>query len=608
MVMRAIRVFSNELAADGGMNQDAVSKLLAKDASNPWPTFFREVFQNSNDARLSMLKGFTFQIETKKIGKSAAERILGSELTSSVPLSSLSSRLTSIIESDNCLIVTDFGTSGLGGTTDPRRADENSKFSNFFFKYGRESDKTHDGGAFGFGRNVLFSASLASTIFVYTRFEVDGQIHSRFMGMTANSHFKHDNKNFTGRHWWCDGKDETGAYQPFHNGAADEMARSFGFPVFPEGETGTSVMVLMPGDDPELLAAKLQLSALIHAWPHFLDEPNRKSANFRFSSFGTQLAPLSPLDADSPLRPYALMFQDMVVDLDKPSQITCSSVHAQLQEKFSDGVDLTRAMGAISSAPFPVSLGSLVSDQLREVGFPTSSSIAVMRSPRIVVKYLTIGEFNPQVKNLGCFIVHAPWDPVFREAENLTHDEWEPGRLNLPKGAANPVRQTLDKIPELFVSETRKLVGFGSGNAAIGDEIGQLLTSRVLGGPIGEIEPSLGASSGGGGGRRSDAGKMVLRSKLLEEGVDDRVCVTYEFELIKLDTLTESKVSADPFVMTPAGREGEPPKGVLPPKVVCIEIDAAGSSPRYMRIKVDFESGTQIGLIPSLKSEGVAGE
>jgi hypothetical protein len=602
-----MKVFSNELAADGGINQDAVSKLLAKDASNPWPTFFREVFQNSNDARLSSQQTFTFQVETKKIGESAAKKILEAHLDNAVPLSALSVNLPSLKHSDSCLMVSDFGTTGLGGTTDPRTADENSKFSNFFFKFGRESDQTHDGGAFGFGRNVLFSASLASTIFVYTRFVDGDQVRSRFMGMTANSHFKHDNKNFTGRHWWCDGKDATGAYKPFQNGDADEIAAAFGFPVFPVGETGTSVMVLMPGDDPDLLVAKLQLSALIHAWPHFLDEPNRKRANFVFSSFGELLSPLSPLDTDSPLRPFAMTFLDLVSDLEKSPQITCSSIHPMLQEKYSDGVDLTRAMGAILSASFPVTSSTKISDQLIEAGLPSISSIAVMRSPRIVVRYLSIGESNAQVRNFGCFIAHLEWDPVFREAENLTHDEWEPSRLNLPKGAANPIRQTLDKIPELYISESRKLAGLGSGNAAIGDEIGELLKSPVIGGPVGDPEPELGGGGGGGGGGGRGQ-RIILRSKLLEGEEGNRVSVTYAFEMLGLDAITESEISADPFVMTPAGREVEAPKGVRPPETTLIKIDEVGTSPRYLRIKINFDSGTQIGLIPSIKSEPVAHE
>jgi hypothetical protein len=60
--------------------------------------------------------------------------------------------------------------------------------------------------------------------------------------------------------------------------------------------------------------------------------------------------------------------------------------------------------------------------------------------------------------------------------------------------------------------------------------------------------------------------------------------------------------------MTPAGREVEAPKGVRPPETTLIKIDEVGTSPRYLRIKINFDSGTQIGLIPSIKSEPVAHE
>ena len=54
---------SQEVSGDGSINQDAVEKLFDKNSSGPWGEFFREVFQNSNDARLSKNETFKFSIE-----------------------------------------------------------------------------------------------------------------------------------------------------------------------------------------------------------------------------------------------------------------------------------------------------------------------------------------------------------------------------------------------------------------------------------------------------------------------------------------------------------------------------------------------------------------
>ncbi len=602
MVGNRLSVYSHEMPADGGVTHDAVSKLLAKEASNPWPTFFREVFQNSNDARLDPEKVFRFNVEVSKLGDVARDTIQSSLLNGGVPMNALSEGLTRLTAETPNLYVSDFGTHGLGGSLDPRMANVVSRFANFFFKFGRESTQSHDGGAFGFGRNVFFSASDAATIFIHTRFQEAGRVNSRLMGMTANKHFVHGGKNFTGRHWWCKARSVDGTYLPFEGDEADQVASDLGFPKFPPNETGTIVMVLSPKTtEPEKLAATMQLSSLVHAWPHYLDEPGRFHAEFSFKSFGEPLPDLSPMDQASPLKFFAATFLDAINLKPNSRDLTCSSVPPMLKDRFASRKELTRSLGTVVSETFPKPQAYDLDDEYSETGLPSGSCIALMRSPRIIVKYLPLSESSALSKTVGCFVANSEWDPVYRESENITHDEWEPGRLNLPKGSPNPVLQTLNKIPEMFISESRKISSSGSGNATLADEIGSLLTSPSIGGQ-GREEGTGGTGGGGGGGGKKS--RITLLSKRLESVDGDLAVGLFEFKVESEQEVPLSEIDISPYTITALGKEGadDAPVGAIPPSVIKSELRTVQPRGQVLSVEVAFETGTQIGLSPSLKA------
>lgn len=601
MVSKRLSVYSHEMPADGGVTHDAVSKLLAKEASNPWPTFFREVFQNSNDARLDSSKGFRFDVEVSRLGEVARHTIQSALFNGGVPMSALSEGLTHLTSETANLYVSDFGTHGLGGSLDPRLANVVSRFANFFFKFGRESAQSHDGGAFGFGRNVFFSASDTATIFVHTRFREHGRINSRLMGMTANRHFVHGGKNFTGRHWWCKTRSDNGTYLPFEDEEADQVARDLGFPKFPDNETGTIVMVLAPKTtEPEKLAATLQLSSLVHAWPHYLDEPGRVHAEFSFTSFGDPLPILTPLDHASPLQLFAATFLDAISQAPNARDLTCSTVPPALKERFTFRKELTRSLGTVVSETFPRLQAHDPDAEYSEAGLPSGSCIALMRSPRIIVKYLPLSDSSTLSRTVGCFVANSEWDSVYRESENITHDEWEPGRLNLPKGSPNPVLQTLNKIPEIFISDSRRISSSGSGNATLADEIGALLTSPAIGGQGGD-EGTGGTGGTGGGGKKS---RITLLLKRLVSVEGDLAIGHFEFRVESKRVASLDEINLSPYTITAVGKEGaeDAPEGAIPPNVIKSDLRSDQHRGQILSVEVGFETGTQVGLSPSFKA------
>src|SRR5262249_45025791 len=88
------------------------------------------------------------------------------------------------------LDIADRRTTGLGG---PTRADvvteDRRDFVNFFRNIGQPPGRRFGGGTFGFGKAVLYIASAARTIVVYTRCRDGKGVESRLMAAALGDQF-----------------------------------------------------------------------------------------------------------------------------------------------------------------------------------------------------------------------------------------------------------------------------------------------------------------------------------------------------------------------------------------------------------------------------------
>ena len=145
---------SQVTSPDGGFNIEGWAKLVQ--GGQPWATFFREVFQNSNDARISPQTPINFTVDLSEISNEAKMAILAPLQDKSDQAASLGLNELATADAVNMLVVADSHTLGLSGGTNPQTNREPSRFSQFFFDLGRKEGSSDSGGSFGFGRNVLF--------------------------------------------------------------------------------------------------------------------------------------------------------------------------------------------------------------------------------------------------------------------------------------------------------------------------------------------------------------------------------------------------------------------------------------------------------------------
>ena len=571
------KLHSQRMALDGGLNQDAVAKLFGKGADEPWAVFFREVFQNSADAQSNREEPFSFIVKAGYLKNAAVGHIAGG-LGDASPASCWGPLTKDVLttKKPTFLLIADKNTTGLKGGTNPQTAEDDSNFKNFFFTLGHS--KQTGGGAFGLGRNVFFSASESSTIFVYTRFrDLDGSISARFMGMTAGRHFSESGINYTGRHWWTK-LEATDEISPFSDEYADKLAADFGIDIYSAEETGTAVLLVSPShDDLDELVQTLRTCAEIYTWPHILE----KNVKFEFSGPSGELDAIDPTSRKSPVSRFAEAY-NAIKDRLGPTNHEVDLMEFTQFKRLGNflGLDLkSKELGRLAYRTMGV--GHFMShSSLEECGLPSRSSIALMRDARIIVKYLEVRQPDPEQKTQGVFVANTDWDAVFRQSENLTHDEWEPTRLKLDRGAANPVRVLLNGISEKFSALGGGLVAAvnqGQADAQLGDELGELIAGMTGGGvfkPVVDPPPTPPKPGGGGGGEKS---KITLKLISNRPESDDLTfttrVITYECT-VKPDAGNYT-ISAETSTSLGSGlkeKASDAPKGALMPHVESIKV------------------------------------
>ncbi|MFC4138525.1 MULTISPECIES: hypothetical protein [unclassified Microbacterium] len=199
------------------------------------------------------------------------------------------------------LEVFDRGTSGLDGPTDlsPVASGVPCNYQDLILKVGVPRDDGKGGGTYGFGKTAAYAFSEQGTVIFWTRCHTPGVgLEHRFVISAFHDSYVSEGKQFTGRHWWGDGRDDL--VEPLKG----ERARMFGERFFSrrfEGdETGTSLLILDPkitvpwntdSDAPDVMlrrhgdsssleatfAAEARRAVRQHLWPKLVPEPGHNS-------------------------------------------------------------------------------------------------------------------------------------------------------------------------------------------------------------------------------------------------------------------------------------------------------------------------------------------
>jgi hypothetical protein len=255
---------------------------------------------------------------------------------------------------------------------------------------------------------------------------------------------------------------------------------------------------------PEIVE-RIATAASWHAWPHMLDPPSGPSIHFRFT-YEQERVDIPDPSTHPILRHYAhaYLLADGVlrgdVETGRRWPWAISEIRSE-RPKRRLGVLVHRSYQHAAppprSGPAPVGNGN--------------SHVALMRTPRFVVRYLEVPADPQGLQRAGVFIADPGLETEFASAEPVAHDDWVPENLQLERYQRNPVRQALDRIRAAFRPSLQgepPVHGDGrfQGVARVASLLGSLVAGQPGGTDLSAGEDQDAGGPGAGGGRGTPRG------------------------------------------------------------------------------------------------------
>lgn len=546
-------LFRHPWEATGSGDARSIQNAMGKTSLDLWNVLLRESLQNSYDARVEDDIGFA--IADMELSESETS-ILVHEIFADLPPEGASTKLPQMTSKGRIRVLTisDYGTRGLGG---PLRAniapgkDERSDFVDFIRNFGRSQSKGLEGGTYGLGKGVLFQASRVGVCLVYSQTQTSSGIGYRLIGVSGGDGDYVDNGyKYTGRNWWGVLEDDN-VIDPMTGLEAREMAMSVGFPVPAVGESGTSIMVLAPElfnltEEDVQIDSRIQAlrdAAIRWAWPLAIDDGNGPKVRFQFSLNGVNLDEIRPLD-EPLVKHFAQGYMDWLQHQKDPGAFYSPFVKIH----------------PVSSFRPAKKLGSLVmriSMETHGDAKELQNHVALLRKPRMVVKYLPAAAPPSDHTAHSIFIADDLVDPDFASSEPVTHDDWIV-QTNSKRGTVSFVRIALTRISEIFrdlhaADPAATAAAMSTGATKIAAELGGLV-GQFSGSGAASIEstkgPSWGPSGRPSGSRRAGA-RLTAPPKLTLIG--DRPHVEFRFQVSGGQKDAQMQLSATPQIVTDGG-------------------------------------------------------
>jgi hypothetical protein len=373
--VRPLHLLAETNRPQGGIDGWSMRRTLGRPDLDFYQLFLRETLQNSWDARAGG-GPVQFSIDAWRTTPEQTRLLRDVVLADSPEPTGIRPLLDS--GDIEVLVVTDTGTHGLTGPTRADVAASDSNFADLILNTGRDENKGVGGGTYGFGKAVLFEASRCATVIAYSRTTFDGAPVSRFIALNLGKRYRVGGRHFTGRHWW--GADGGDLVAPVEGTAAEELAAALGLHRLSQRITGTSLMVIAPAiDDLPLQDAVERLAGATteHAWPHMVSTSDRPpDIVFDFTCDAESVRPPDP-GSDPRLRHFVEAYrrcEDLLAGHTEQVQgwpWTVEEIHGQRP---------ARRLGVIAHRDYPHTPDSSHQAPLAEV--------ALMRSPRLVVRYM----------------------------------------------------------------------------------------------------------------------------------------------------------------------------------------------------------------------------
>jgi uncharacterized membrane protein YgcG len=550
------------------MSAEGVRNQLGRPRLSLFEILAREAIQNSWDARLST-KEVLFRVDGRQVSDDLKSR-LAVTLDHGLADEHLH-ELHEAFQRDalNLIVVSDRGTTGLGG---PTRADVETDtdaprdFVAFVRNLGEPRDKEFGAGTFGFGKTIFYLVSQARTIVVYTRCRVGGRYETRLIGCAIGESFGVREGGlttlFTGRHWW--GIHRDGVQEPLLDAEADEVASVFQLQPFGDDETGTSIVLIDPAfEDPHEDMRAIACAITWHAWPKMISEA--EGMHFKVSWNGEEIEVPDP-ELTPPLDGFAAAYRRV----SRGERLECYRPQ-QLLGKLCLHRQLVRAQQPEYPSSFEPPLQSPV------------HHVALLRAPHFVVKYHAGDPLaGDAAEYAGVFLAEEEIDDVFAQSEPPTHDDWVPQQL---KGAARTfVKTTYTRLNDRLRAYARPITGevVGTGGVPLGAASAQfatlVATAASSGGAVsgrGDVGGGKGGGSGGGEGAGGSDGKTRGPRGSVEEvgapeygSFGDEPAILFTFRVRRAGAGAVVRATASVGVDESLSTETESPIGSAQPQIL----------------------------------------
>lgn len=453
-----LSLYRQQYGADGGLDARSADNAIGRTSLGLWDLVLRESLQNSWDARIEKKGRISYFVDEYEMSLEQT-RILTRDVFGQLPPHCKSTDLQKHIFNSRIrvLVISDVGTRGLGG---PIRADvsgehgERRDFVDFVRNLGRSTAKGLEGGTYGLGKGVLYRASQVGLCLIYSQAQHNGSVEPRLIGVSGgDGDYDDDMSRYTGRNWWGVPGAE-GIVDPLTGPGARALAQQLGMRIPAADETGTSIMVVAPdfegvtnGRD---RVAAIADAAMKWAWPHAIDTGSGPNIQFGFSADGSSIPGPQPL-SHPVYREFATAYVEGRKKIMDPShESDWQTTYTPIRSKRPD-----RSLGLLIHrvSQTPVATGSEL-----------ENAVALLRDPRMVVKYLPVSAQPNGVPVFGVFISSPEMNEQFAKSEPVTHDDWVYQQAVAAKNSPNPVRIALDRIRETF--RQLSIQGAKAGNGA----------------------------------------------------------------------------------------------------------------------------------------------
>ncbi|TXD39289.1 hypothetical protein FRC98_02500 [Lujinxingia vulgaris] len=461
--MERLEFLAEHVSEVGGITGGGLGKLLGAPDLSPLELLIRESVQNSWDARREDETSIHFNVEFKEIRNEELTAFRNHITSGLTPASPEPLKKLGTGSKQDVLIVSDRNTKGLGGTTrSDVHTEGTSDFVNFVFMIGETKPSTDhqgsaSGGSYGYGRSSFFRASRAKTILVHSRALVEGQLESRFVGISWQDKY-HNNETkviYTGRHWWGV-RDENQRFGPLVGDDADTLAMSLGMDVATNHESGTTVMILDPVLEPYLAEEndgdravpdvspqdQIVSSIIWNCWPRIIDEAIKFSVRWNGESIE-----IPDIRRHPRLRVFVRAYD--AIRKTESSSAMASSFDIKLKRP-------KRLLGQLGVAKRPFEKGGDTLAFSCPVGDDEPlRHVALMRNTRLILKYVPMKVAPVEGEQFaGVFLTDREVEGIFQRSEPPSHDDWVAAHLStrVERSHINVAFDRIEKKTRQFIT------------------------------------------------------------------------------------------------------------------------------------------------------------